>query len=139
MVIHLHPEHLGDLTLKVAVGVDGAVNASFHSNNAEVRTIIQNSLAALRQDLNNQGLRVDNVDVYAGLDGGLPQQDSGQQGWQQQNSGQQQSAASGHAEAYADEKELHEAVLQQTAATTTTTTTTASQPSAAAGAVDYRI
>jgi flagellar hook-length control protein FliK len=136
MVIRLHPEHLGELTLKVAVGVDGAVNASFHSNNAEVRTIIQNSLAALRQDLNNQGLRVDNVDVYAGLDGGLPQQDSGQQGWQQQNGGQQQSAASGHAEAYADEKELHEAVLQQTAATTTTT---ASQPSAAAGAVDYRI
>ena len=132
MVIHLHPEHLGDLTLKVAVGVDGAVNASFHSNNAEVRTIIQNSLAALRQDLNNQGLRVDNVDVYAGLDGGLPQQDSGQQGWQQQG-GQQQSTASGHAQAYADEKELHEAALQQTAATA------APQPATATGAVDYRV
>ena len=132
MVIHLHPEHLGELTLKVAVGVDGAVNASFHSNNAEVRTIIQNSLAALRQDLNNQGLRVDNVDVYAGLDGGLPQQDSGQQGWQQQG-GQQQSTASGHAQAYADEKELHEAALQQTAATA------APQPATATGAVDYRV
>lgn len=132
MVIHLHPEHLGDLTLKVAVGVDGAVNASFHSNNAEVRTIIQNSLAALRQDLNNHGLRVDNVDVYAGLDGGLPQQDSGQQGWQQQG-GQQQSTASGHAQAYADEKELHEAVLQQT------TATAAPQSATATGAVDYRV
>ncbi|MDY4415896.1 flagellar hook-length control protein FliK, partial [Selenomonas sp.] len=73
MVIHLKPEHLGDLTLRVSVGADGAVNASFHSNNAEVRTIIENTLVQLKQDLNNQGLKVDNVGVYAGLaDGGLP-------------------------------------------------------------------
>lgn len=129
MVIHLKPEHLGELTLKVAVGADGAVNASFHSNNAEVRTIIQNSLAALRQDLNNQGLRVDNVDVYAGLEGGLPQQDSSQQGWQQQGSNQQNLHSTREsAEAFADEAELNTALAAQQAAAETE-----------AAGVDYRV
>lgn len=128
MVIHLKPEHLGDLTLKVAVGADGAVNASFHSNNAEVRTIIQNSLAALRQELNNQGLRVDNVDVYAGLEGGLPQQDSSQQGWQQQGSNQQNMHSTQEsAEAFADEAELNTALAAQQA------------EAGSASGVDYRV
>jgi flagellar hook-length control protein FliK len=83
MVIKLHPDHLGELTLKVSVSANGAVNASFHSDNAQVRTIIENTLVQLKQELNNQGLKVDNVDVYAGLtDGQLPQGE-GQQAWQQ--------------------------------------------------------
>ena len=83
MVIKLHPDHLGELTLKVSVSANGAVNASFHSDNAQVRAIIENTLVQLKQELNNQGLKVDNVDVYAGLtDGQLPQGD-GQQAWQQ--------------------------------------------------------
>ncbi len=77
MVIHLKPEHLGDLTLKVSVTQNGSVNASFHSQSAEVRTILENSLVQLRQDLNNQGIKVDNVDVYAGLGNELPQSDGG--------------------------------------------------------------
>ena len=67
MVIKLKPEHLGELTLKVSVSADGAVNASFHSDNAQVRTIIENTMVQLRQDLQAQGLKVDNVSVYAGL------------------------------------------------------------------------
>lgn len=83
MVIKLHPDHLGELTLKVSVSANGAVNASFHSDNAQVRAIIENTLVQLKQELNNQGLKVDNVDVYAGLtDGQLPQGE-GQQAWQQ--------------------------------------------------------
>ena len=83
MVIKLHPDHLGELTLKVSVSANGAVNASFHSDNAQVRAIIENTLVQLKQELNNQGLKVDNVDVYAGLtDGHLPQGE-GQQSWQQ--------------------------------------------------------
>ena len=82
MVIKLNPEHLGELTLKVSVSQNGSVNASFHSENAQVRTAIENSLVQLRQELNNQGLKVDSVEVYAGLaDGQLPQ-DQGQQAWQ---------------------------------------------------------
>ena len=84
MVIKLNPEHLGNLTLKISVSANGAVNASFHSDNAQVRTIIENSLVQLRQELNNHGLKVENVQVYAGLseDGGLMNGQGGQ-AWQQ--------------------------------------------------------
>jgi len=66
MVVKLKPEHLGELTLKVTVE-NGAVSASFHSNNSEVRTIIEASLTQLKQELSTQGLKVENVGVYAGL------------------------------------------------------------------------
>jgi flagellar hook-length control protein FliK len=71
MVIKLKPEYLGDLTLKISVTADGAVNASFHSDNAQVRNIIETSMVQLRQDLQAQGLKVDNVGVYAGLSDGF--------------------------------------------------------------------
>jgi len=84
MVINLKPEHLGQLTLRVSVSQNGAVNASFYSDNAQVRAAIENSLVQLRQELNDQGLKVDNVQVYAGLsDGGLTNGQGGQ-AWQQQ-------------------------------------------------------
>ena len=67
MVIRLKPEHLGELTLKVSVAANGAVNASFHTDNAAVRTIIETSMIQLKQELQAQGLKVDNVGVYAGL------------------------------------------------------------------------
>ena len=87
MVIHLKPEHLGDLTLKISVTEGGAVTASFHSDNAQVRTIIENSLVQLRQELSDQGLKVDSVEVFSGLpDGQLPQ-GQGQQAWQQGSQG----------------------------------------------------
>ena len=66
MVIKLKPEHLGDLTLKVIVE-KGIVSASFHSENAQVRTMLESSLIQLKQELANQGIKVDNVSVYAGL------------------------------------------------------------------------
>ena len=107
MVIKLHPDHLGELTLKVSVSANGAVNASFHSDNAQVRTIIENTLVQLKQELNNQGLKVDNVDVYAGLtDGQLPQGE-GQQAWQQ-NQGQNSNTGirnTGNVEDYGEETE----------------------------------
>ncbi len=114
MVIHLKPEHLGNLTLKVSVSADGSVNASFHSDNAQVRTIIENSLSQLRTELNNQGIKVDHVEVYAGLaDGGLPQQ-SGQQG-QQQGSGQHAMRSTQESvDAFEDEQDLQAALAQQT-------------------------
>lgn len=125
MVIHLKPEHLGDLTLRVSVGTDGAVNASFHSNNAEVRTIIENTLVQLRQELNNQGLKVDNVGVYAGLaDGGLPQDQGQQQAFQQGS--QHQHTTRESAAAFEDGQELAAALAAQ-------------EGSIATDGVDYRI
>ena len=67
MIIKLKPEHLGELTLKVAVD-NGTVSATFHSSNPEVRGIIENSLGQLRQEIANQGLKVNYVGVYASLD-----------------------------------------------------------------------
>jgi flagellar hook-length control protein FliK len=83
MVIKLKPEHLGELTLKISVD-GGVVNASFHSNNADVRSIIESSLVQLRQDMSSQGLKVDNVGVYAGLGNFFS---DGQQRSSQQNAG----------------------------------------------------
>lgn len=82
MVIKLKPEHLGELTLKVVVE-NGAVNASFHSNNPEVRSLIEASLPQLKQELASSGLKVENVGVYAGLSQFLPNHD------QERNSRQQ--------------------------------------------------
>ena len=67
MVIRLKPEHLGELTLKVSVAASGAVNATFHTDNASVRAIIETSMIQLKHELQTQGLKVDNVGVYAGL------------------------------------------------------------------------
>ena len=129
MVIKLNPEHLGELTLKVSVSANGAVNASFHSDNAQVRAIIENTLVQLKQELNNQGLKVDNVDVYAGLgDGQLPQGE-GQQAWQQ-NQGQGSTAA-GNAASIGGVDEYGE----ETAATVAA----AAESQETAEGVDYRI
>lgn len=126
MVIHLKPEHLGDLTLKVSVSQNGSVTASFHSDNAQVRTIIENSLVQLRQELNNQGIKVDNVEVFAGLpDGQLPQ-GQGQQAWQQNSKGS--FAESKNADDFVDEAdELAAAALAQ------------SEDQAIDEGVDYRV
>ena len=67
IVIRLKPEHLGELTLKVSVAASGAVNAAFHTDNASVRAIIETSMIQLKHELQAQGLKVDNVGVYAGL------------------------------------------------------------------------
>lgn len=67
MVIKLKPEHLGELTMKISIA-GGNISASFHSSNSEVRAIIESSLPQLRQELSNQGLKVDNVGVYTSLD-----------------------------------------------------------------------
>lgn len=66
MVIKLRPEHLGDVTLKVTVE-NGNVTATFHADQPEVRGIIESSLQQLKQELSNQGLKVDHVGVYSGL------------------------------------------------------------------------
>ena len=48
MVIHLKPEHLGELTLRISVTSNGSVNASFQSENAQVRAMIENTLVQLK-------------------------------------------------------------------------------------------
>ena len=131
MVIRLKPEHLGELTLRVAVGADGAVQASFHSDNAHVRSVIENSLVQLRQELNTQGIKVDRVGVYTGLADGQMPQGQGQEAWQQQSSrGEVHSYANGDADDYLD---------VDAAEGTAPSTTQESRGNVAAEGVDYRV
>ena len=83
MVINLKPEHLGQLTLRVSVSTNGAVTASFYTDNAQVRAIIENTMVQLKQELSEQGIKVDNVEVYAGLNEDSLLNGQGQQAWQQ--------------------------------------------------------
>lgn len=94
MVIRLNPEHLGELTLRVAVTAGGAVNATFHTENAQVRGLLESSMIQLKQELQQQGLKVNNVDVQSGLsEDFFAQSQAGQQGFQQpQQSARNQAA-----------------------------------------------
>lgn len=80
MVLQLKPEHLGELTLKVSVD-SGIVSAAFHSNNPEVRQVIEASLPQLKQDLSQQGIKLDSVSVFSGSEQFF---DNGQRPAQQQ-------------------------------------------------------
>ena len=130
MVIRLKPEHLGELTLRVAVGSDGAVQASFHSDNAHVRNVIENSLVQLRQELSNQGIKVDRVGVYTGLADGQMPQGQGQGAWQQSGGSRRetQTYARGDADDYLDDIEGLAPVAAQEAGS-----------AAGADGVDYRV
>ena len=130
MVIRLKPEHLGELTLRVAVGSDGAVQASFHSDNAHVRNVIENSLVQLRQELSNQGIKVDRVGVYTGLADGQMPQGQGQGAWQQSGGSRRetQTYARGDTDDYLDDIEGLAPVAAQEA-----------DSAAGADGVDYRV
>lgn len=84
MIIKLKPEHLGELTLKVTVE-NGVVSASFHSDNTQVRNILETTLVQLKQELTNQGLKVDTVGVYGGLGEFFSDSGQSQPGQQGQN------------------------------------------------------
>ncbi|WP_315002830.1 flagellar hook-length control protein FliK [uncultured Selenomonas sp.] len=133
MIIRLKPEHLGELTLRVAVGSDGAVQASFHSDNAHVRSVIENSLVQLRQELNTQGIKVDRVGVYTGLADGQMPQGQGQEAWQQHQTGHSETQVYAHGDAddYLDGEIIDDGV--------TPASTQESVGGVTADGVDYRV
>ena len=55
MIIKLNPEHLGQLSLKVSVNGNGGVTATFHTDNAQVRAILETTMTQLKQQLDEQG------------------------------------------------------------------------------------
>lgn len=92
MVIQLNPRHLGELTLRVSVSTNGAVNASFHTDNPTVRGLIESSMVQLKQELQAQGIKVNNVEVYSGLSQDFfAGSQAGQQGLYQQEARNAQS------------------------------------------------
>ena len=111
LVMQLKPEHLGQLTMKISVANNGSVTAVFQSENAQVRAAIESQITQLKQELQQQGLKVDNVSVGAGLseDFFTRSETQGQmsQFAQQQN---QQAGSSGTAGRRIDRAEAIEAV-----------------------------
>ncbi len=111
MVIRLKPEHLGELTLKVSVSASGAVNAAFHTDNAAVRAIIETSMIQFKQELQAQGLKVDNVGVYAGLsDGSLMNGQQDANAYYAQQNGQRSSRGHDTQQALASFEEEQQAL-----------------------------
>ena len=71
----------------MAVNSNGGVTATFHTDNAQVRAMLETSMIQLQKELNEQGIKVDSVEVQTGLsDGQLPEGQS--QGYYQQQSQQ---------------------------------------------------
>lgn len=66
MNIDLKPEFLGKLSIKVMVE-DGLVTARFLTDNHHVKQMLETNLNALRQNLENQGLKVDKTEVEVQL------------------------------------------------------------------------
>lgn len=60
--MQLNPEHLGKINLQVAAK-DGVVTASIMTENQAVRDIIEGQLVQLKESLNNQGIKVEAVEV----------------------------------------------------------------------------
>ncbi len=67
MIIRLKPEHLGELTMRIVVE-NGTVSAAFHSSNPDVRAALEASQLQFRQEMTSQGLKVNDVGIYASLD-----------------------------------------------------------------------
>lgn len=62
MEMQLHPEHLGKVGIQV-VSRDGAVTATISAETEAVKRVLEAQLLTLKDNLNNQGLKVDNVEV----------------------------------------------------------------------------
>lgn len=67
MVIHLKPDHLGKLELKV-VTEQGIVAAKFIAENQKVKEIIETNMQQLKDSLEKQGINIEGVSVQVGQD-----------------------------------------------------------------------
>ncbi|MDD6233743.1 MAG: flagellar hook-length control protein FliK [Lachnospiraceae bacterium] len=62
MEIQLTPEHLGKINLNVATR-NGIITATITAQNESVGAAIENQVIQLKESMNNQGLKVENVEV----------------------------------------------------------------------------
>ncbi len=67
MVIHLKPDHLGKLELKV-ITEQGIVAAKFIAENQQVKEIIETNMQSLKDSLEKQGINIEGVSVQVGQD-----------------------------------------------------------------------
>ena len=62
MEMQLYPEHLGKVTIQV-VAKDGGVTAQIQAENENVVKAIEGQISILRDSLNNQGIKIDSIEV----------------------------------------------------------------------------
>lgn len=65
LTIQLHPEELGQVTLKVAMEMD-RVHVQMQAQTREVQDVLENHLPRLREALEGQGLKLDDLQVSVG-------------------------------------------------------------------------
>ncbi|MBI5894324.1 MAG: flagellar hook-length control protein FliK [Deltaproteobacteria bacterium] len=63
MKISLYPESLGHIRIDVSVNNDGIVNARMVTENSQVKDVIDNNIARLKDSLLQQGLKIDQFSV----------------------------------------------------------------------------
>ncbi len=68
MEIQLTPENLGKVSLNVA-SRDGVVTASIVAQNEAVKNVIESQVAQLKENLNNQGIKVADIEVTVASQG----------------------------------------------------------------------
>ena len=89
--MQLNPENLGKVYLQISSTKEGNVTAQLAAQNTAVKEALEAQVAELRQTLNQQGIKVDAIEVTVAtheFERNLDQNDFGQQ--QQNSSGQQQ-------------------------------------------------
>ncbi len=69
MKIQLEPEFLGKMTIKIALE-DGLLTARFITDNHQVKHLLENNMASLRQSLDAQGIKVEKTEVNVQLEQG---------------------------------------------------------------------
>jgi len=62
MEMVLNPEHLGKLFMEVS-NKDGQINARIYTENEAVKNALENQLVTLKENMNQQGLKIDAVEV----------------------------------------------------------------------------
>lgn len=92
--MQLNPENLGKVYLQISSTKEGNVTAQFAAQNETVRQALETQVADLRQTLNQQGIKVDAIEVTVAsheFERNLEQNAS--DGQQQSSDGQQQRSA----------------------------------------------
>lgn len=62
MEMQLYPEHLGKVGIQI-VSREGGITAQISAETEAVRKILETQIATLRENLTNQGLKIENVEV----------------------------------------------------------------------------
>jgi len=90
MEIQLNPENLGKINLSV-VAKDGVITAQIVAENETVKKAIENQLNVLKENLNNQGIKIEAVEVTIASHSFENNRNSGKEDSNQENGSKQSS------------------------------------------------